>query len=176
MKHIKWIVMTLTACMLLSVAGFAQAATEKALFDVTSLGIIQGDENGDYKLDSPLTRAEFMEALLKFLQYDEAAKIADVQKHFTDVPADAWYARTVSFGVQMNLMNGYGDGTFGPDNAISLEEAVKNRSGIAGIWRSGKRARRISDRTHVDCSRKRIAKKYFSGKRFYPRRFGGTVI
>lgn len=66
MKHIKWIVMTLTACMLLSVAGFAQAATEKALFDVTSLGIIQGDENGDYKLDSPLTRAEFMEALLKF--------------------------------------------------------------------------------------------------------------
>lgn len=59
------------------------------------------------------------------MQYDEAAKIADVQKHFTDVPADAWYARTVSFGVQMNLMNGYGDGTFGPDNAISLEEAVK---------------------------------------------------
>ena len=125
MKHIKWIVMILTACMLLGVGGFAQAATEKALFDVTSLGIIQGDENGDYKLDSPLTRAEFMEALLKFLQYDEAAKIADVQKHFTDVSSDAWYARAVSFGVQMDLMNGYGDGTFGPDNAISLEEAVK---------------------------------------------------
>ena len=125
MKHTKWIVMVLTACMLLSLGGFAQAASEKALFDITSLGIIQGDENGDYNLDQPLTRAEFAEALLKFLKFDEAAQMAEIQPLFNDVDMDAWYARTISFTVQMNLMNGYGDGTFGPDNTISLEEAVK---------------------------------------------------
>lgn len=125
MKHTKWIVMMLAVCMLLSVGGFAQATTEKALFDITSLGIIQGDENGDYKLDQPLTRAEFATALLKFLQYNGAAEIAEVQKHFDDVDVNAWYARAVSFSVQMNLMNGYGNGMFGPDNTISLEEAVK---------------------------------------------------
>ena len=125
MKHTKWIVMVLTACMLLSLGGFAQAASEKALFDITSLGIIQGDENGDYNLDQPLTRAEFAEALLKFLKFDEAAQMAEIRPLFNDVDMDAWYARTISFTVQMNLMNGYGDGTFGPDNTISLEEAVK---------------------------------------------------
>lgn len=125
MKHTKWIIMVLTACMLLSLGGFAQAASEKALFDITSLGIIQGDENGDYNLDQPLTRAEFAEALLKFLKFDEAAQMAEIRPLFNDVDMDAWYARTISFTVQMNLMNGYGDGTFGPDNTISLEEAVK---------------------------------------------------
>ena len=106
MKHTKWIVMVLTACMLLSLGGFAQAASEKALFDITSLGIIQGDENGDYNLDQPLTRAEFAEALLKFLKFDEAAQMAEIQPLFNDVDMDAWYARTISFTVQMNLMNG----------------------------------------------------------------------
>lgn len=121
----KWIMMILAVCLTLSMGGFAQAATEKALFDITSLGIIQGDENGDYALDKQLTRAEFATALLKFLKLDEAAQMADFQQQFSDVSAEAWYAKAISFTVQMNLMNGYGNGLFGPDDPVSLEEAVK---------------------------------------------------
>jgi hypothetical protein len=44
---------------------------------------------------------------------------------FIDVPRDAWYEPYVCVARFHGLISGYGDGTFRPDNAISLPEGAK---------------------------------------------------
>lgn len=44
---------------------------------------------------------------------------------FGDVPAGAWYYRDVYNAVETGLINGYPDGTFGPENNLTCAEAVK---------------------------------------------------
>ena len=41
---------------------------------------------------------------------------------FTDVAADAWYADAVNWAAAKGIVNGYGDGTFGPEDAITREQ------------------------------------------------------
>lgn len=39
--------------------------------------------------------------------------------YYTDVPADAWYARAVEYAAENALINGVGNGRFDPDQATS---------------------------------------------------------
>ena len=43
---------------------------------------------------------------------------------FIDVPADAWYAKAVSWGAQTKVVAGYEDGTFQPTKAVSRQEIM----------------------------------------------------
>ena len=47
-----------------------------------------------------------------------------VAGRFSDVPANAWYAPYVSGAAEAGLMQGTGDGRFGPGQALSLAEVV----------------------------------------------------
>ena len=44
--------------------------------------------------------------------------------HFTDVSTTAWYYSELSTAAQMNIFNGYGDGTMGPNRSITRQEAM----------------------------------------------------
>lgn len=44
---------------------------------------------------------------------------------FTDASKTAWYAKTLCFAVQHQMVSGYGDNTFRPDATINLAEAAK---------------------------------------------------
>ena len=41
---------------------------------------------------------------------------------FRDVLADAWYAKAVSWAASEQIVDGYGDGRFGPNDSISREQ------------------------------------------------------
>ncbi len=43
---------------------------------------------------------------------------------FPDVSHSEWYSGTIAWGVQSNLVSGYGDGTFRPDQDVTREEAA----------------------------------------------------
>jgi len=45
-------------------------------------------------------------------------------KKYPDVPADAWYARAVEFVTDHDLMLGYEDGTFRPNDKLTRAEAA----------------------------------------------------
>lgn len=51
---------------------------------------------------------------------------------FRDVPADAWSAPFVYDLAERGIVNGYGDGTFGPDNTVQRCEYAKMLVGITG--------------------------------------------
>lgn len=65
-----------------------------------------------------LTRAEVVQEL-----YAKAGQPqVSVSDSFTDVSADSKYANAISWAVEQGLVSGYGDGTFGPEDSITLEQ------------------------------------------------------
>ncbi len=46
------------------------------------------------------------------------------EAHFTDVPEDAYYAQAVNWAAENDIIAGYGDGKFGPEDDLSREQIV----------------------------------------------------
>lgn len=55
---------------------------------------------------------------------------------YTDVPAGAWYAEAAEYCREKGLMNGYGDGRFGPEDSLSraqMAQILYNRAGRPAV-------------------------------------------
>ena len=76
------------------------------------------------QLNAPVTRGAFARMLTAFSNYrDSVSAQGTVGTLFADVPSDSANAPYVRIAVQNGWMNGYTDGSFRPDNAVTLEEA-----------------------------------------------------
>ena len=89
--------------------------------------------------DDTLTRGEFVSALFALSGVtDIAADRAD----FSDVPADSAIAPAIRWAVENGIVNGYGDGRFGPGDPVTREQmatmlyrnAVLLGQGFQGMW------------------------------------------
>lgn len=88
-------------------------------------GLLQGFEDGSFKPDKPMTRAEFITLLNRALGLT-VRKAAT----FTDVSADAWYSEEVEKALAAAYLSGYEDHTFRPDNLITRLEVAEILSSI----------------------------------------------
>ena len=96
----------------------------EAIEDLTALNIINGDENGNLNLAENVTRAE-MAAIVSRMNGNNLPQSPGVQTQFSDVDAEHWASRYIDMAYQMGVINGYGDGTFLPENPVSYSEAIK---------------------------------------------------
>ena len=103
----------------------ATAINENNVLQIMStMNIMTGDGNGNYYLDSLVTRAEFTSLLIRASEYYKSVPAISYTSPFTDVPYTHWGAAQIKTAVQNKLVSGYTDGTFRPENNIKLEEAV----------------------------------------------------
>lgn len=87
-------------------------------------GVINGYEDGTYKPDRSVTRAEFLKIIL--LSSGHPVMSGDLDRQaFPDVPMTAWYFGLVNRGLALGVISGYPDGTFQPDRTVSRVEALK---------------------------------------------------
>lgn len=87
-------------------------------------GVINGYEDGTFKPERAVTRAEFLKIIL--LSSGHPAMAGDLDRQaFPDVPMSAWYFGLVNRGLAMGVISGYPDGTFQPDRTVSRVEALK---------------------------------------------------
>ncbi len=129
-KFICLAVSALLVCALLTAGVFAEhtgisntSDTEK--IDVLRLlEIVKGDENGNLNLDAPVTRAEFVKMALCASTYKDTADETLSYSLFPDVTGSHWAAGYISSAIQAGWISGYLDGTFRPENRVTLEEAV----------------------------------------------------
>ena len=124
----------LTAAIVAGTGVFVSAATdvpEDVIFDLTSLGIIQGDENGELHLDEQVTRAEFVSMMMRLTQM-QGWEMEPGRTDFTDVKDTDWFYDEVYWMTDTGVIRGYGDSTFRPENPVSAEEAVKIMVTILG--------------------------------------------
>ncbi|MCI8525283.1 MAG: S-layer homology domain-containing protein [Oscillospiraceae bacterium] len=116
------LVLSLTLGLLALPAGAEENAD--AVRMVRALGILVGDEAGDLNLDSHVTRAEFSKMLTAASPYKDAVGGAGGYSLFKDVKQDHWAVEYIKVSVEQGWFMGYMDGTFRPNQTITLEEAA----------------------------------------------------
>ena len=91
------------------------------------MGIVKGYEDGSFRPNAPITRAEFGAIATRFFAETGATYVPGT---FTDVTGDEWYANAIQDAVNLGLIGGYPDGTVRPNNNITRAEAcaIVNRT------------------------------------------------
>ena len=93
---------------------------DSAVKDLAAAGVINGYEDGSFKGESDITRAEFVKLLAAALKLEAAE---DAKADFSDI-TDHWAAEFIKTFVGKGYLLGYPDGTFRPDNKITRAEMV----------------------------------------------------
>ncbi|HVW66559.1 MAG TPA: S-layer homology domain-containing protein [Candidatus Peribacteraceae bacterium] len=97
-----------------------------AIAYVQTHGIVSGYNDGTYKPDATVNRAEFTKIIVSAVYDEQTIKSCDTSTlHFNDIDVHAWYAPYLCVAVQKNVIGGYPDGSFRPADNINLAEASK---------------------------------------------------
>ncbi len=89
-----------------------------AISTIANYGIITGYQDGTFKPQKSITRAEFVTMAARFAEIDENATA-----EFTDI-AGHWAEKNIKTAVALGWIDGYEDGTFKPDKNITRAEAI----------------------------------------------------
>ena len=81
-------------------------------------GIVTGYEDGSFRPDAPVTRAEFAAIASRF------EKLTQGSASFTDVPDTHWAVRYINFAATRGWVTGYEDGSFKPEHSITRAEVA----------------------------------------------------
>lgn len=111
-------------------ADFSDVAADSVYAEAVNvgaaLGLFNGYEDGTFKPEGDITRAEFAAIVVRAMNQEaQATSAANAASDFTDVAEDHWAKGYINIVSKMGIVNGYGDGTFGPENNVLFEEAVK---------------------------------------------------
>lgn len=104
-------------------AGHSNELAIKALYYE---GIISGYDDGTFKPDNKVLRAEFAKMAMEALKYDYTKLPAtSLGSCFTDVKSGDWFEVYVCTMKYEKFVSGYTDGSFKPGSTIVKAEAVK---------------------------------------------------
>ena len=94
---------------------------------LSAMGIVNGYEDGSFRPNAPITRAEFAAIAVRFFENDNV----DYEEGlFTDIEGSEWFADAVAAAKEHGIIGGYPDGSFQPNKAITRAEAcsIVNRT------------------------------------------------
>ena len=98
----------------------AASINNTALQTAITLGAVPTGQ----ELGANITRGAFAKMLVSFSTYRESVSAqGTVGTLYRDVPGTSQWAPYIRIAVQQGWMNGYTDGSFRPDNIVTLEEA-----------------------------------------------------
>lgn len=94
-------------------------------------GLFFGIGNDLFAPNSAMTRAMFVTVLSRFAGIDVNQYTGS---DFQDVAADAWYAPYIKWAYESSLIDGYGDGYFGPNDNITRAQMAKLISDFISVY------------------------------------------
>ena len=112
---------------------------EETIFDLKSLGILKGDEEGNLHLEDTVTRAEFAELTRRLVQMENWTT-SEERTEFSDVRMSDWYYNAVYCMYDLGVINGDGNGMFRPEAPVSTIEAAKMLIAILGYGEEAEQA------------------------------------
>lgn len=92
---------------------------------LAAIGLLKGDENGDFRLDDTITRAEYTALILRMLGHESLSNQMGTQTGFDDVGENHWASGYIRLANELKLISGTGNNCFEPDRSVNLQEAVK---------------------------------------------------
>ena len=91
---------------------------------IEKYGIIKGYDNNTFKPDENISRAEFVAMTVRFNSLFNDVKKGSYTVKYTDVASNYWAYSDIAYAKHAGWLNGYADGTFKGDNAITRAEVV----------------------------------------------------
>lgn len=141
---LKWMaVLTLAASTLF--AGVAYAAEDgfsdvdfsteqgQAIEKMYSVGYLKGYNDGTFKPDATITRAELTRVFNQVFKYELNSEKAATTADFTDVDKNAWYYNDVRIAQTNGYINGFNDGTFRPQDNFTRQQTCVTLALAAGL-------------------------------------------
>ena len=92
---------------------------------LSSMGILKGYDDGTFRPEATITRAEFCAVVNRMLNLQDAVASNTEPSKFSDVPSDHWAKADINVAYTMGIIKGYGDGRFGPDDYVTYEQVIK---------------------------------------------------
>ena len=91
---------------------------------LSKYGIIKGYADNTFRPNDNVTRAEFVAMTVRFNSLFNDVKKGSYTVKYTDVATNYWAYSDVAYAKHAGWLNGYADGTFKGDNAITRAEVV----------------------------------------------------
>ena len=146
-KRIIASVMILAMVLGLALPGFAAALPdvsgttyEEAAKALHGYGVLTGYEDGTFKPNNNITRAEFATVIIRALGLEDEAQLLKGTTKFADVNADAtnaWATGYINLAEQMGIVQGYPGGTFNAKGNVTNAEALTMQLRALGYDLSG---------------------------------------
>lgn len=106
----------------ISALPFTDVGTGDWFYDAVAYaydnGMMSGIGNNRFAPESNLTRAMLVQVLWNLEGNPEASAITE----YSDVASDAWYYDAVQWATDKNIVGGYGNGIYGPEDDITREQ------------------------------------------------------
>ena len=137
----KWLSLVLIISMVMNMFTFSFASVtlkdiegtefEAAIEGLIELGIVNGYEDGTYRPEQMVSRAEMAKLLVVAAGLEPAVKLVEGATRFSDVDG-GWASGYVNIASEYGYVIGYPDGTFRPDDTVSFAEATTMALGVLG--------------------------------------------
>lgn len=88
---------------------------------ISEIGIMEGDNNGNFNPNNTVTRAEMAAIVCRVLGETDNLTIS---AEFTDVPIEHWANGYISKAAELGIVMGDGIGSFFPADNVTYEQAV----------------------------------------------------
>ena len=108
-------------------AGFmdiSDSETAIAAAALESMGIVTGTGVNIYSPDKTLTRAEFAALAVRAMGQDDKVSSYSAKTLFSDAKPGKWYTGYVNLAYSEGIINGYGNGRFGPDDSVTYGQVA----------------------------------------------------
>ena len=132
MKKVFSVTLALILALSMGVSAFAFSDVEKgstietAVNKLSDLGIITGFEDGTFRPEDTITRAQMAAIICRTFGLEEyAQEECKGVSVFLDVPEDHWAAGYITAAWKEGIINGYGNDNFGPEDTVLFEQVVK---------------------------------------------------
>ncbi|MFR6552574.1 MAG: IdeS/Mac family cysteine endopeptidase [Paraclostridium sordellii] len=93
---------------------------KKEINQFISSGYVNGYEDGTFRPDNSITRAEFVKLVNKYFGFNNKEDVK-----FSDIHTNDWYYNDICIASKTGYINGYEDKTFKPNKTITREEVSK---------------------------------------------------
>ena len=97
------------------------APYEEAVDFVYWWGLFDGVSKTEFAPEKTMTRAMFVTVLGRLAKVDVTGY---TDTHFSDVVGGTWYAPYVAWATEQGIVEGYGNGLFGVDDPVTVEQAI----------------------------------------------------
>lgn len=123
----KIISVMLSVCLIISsVSAFAYSDCNNEAVDVlTKLEVLAGYEDGTFRPNGLISRAEFTKIISSVTGGTKSDNYPLYESDFADVAKSHWAFKYILHCKALKLVDGYEDGTFRPDDNITLAETIK---------------------------------------------------